>query len=32
VSPELRAELREVFREDVSRLQDMLKRDFSHWQ
>jgi hypothetical protein len=29
--PELRRQLTEVYREDIIRLQDMLRRDLSHW-
>lgn len=31
LSPETRRQLIEVYREDVSRLQDLIQRDLSHW-
>jgi hypothetical protein len=32
LKPEVREELRQVYREDIRRLQDMVGRDLSHWQ
>jgi hypothetical protein len=32
LTPELRTELGQVYREDIDRLQDMLDRDLSHWR
>jgi hypothetical protein len=32
MTPELRKELYEVFKEDIAQLEDMLGRDLSHWR
>ena len=32
MSPEFRAELREVHAPDIARLEEMLDRDLSHWR
>lgn len=31
ISPEMRAELTEYYREDILQLQDLIRRDLSHW-
>jgi hypothetical protein len=31
LSPQIRRQLIEVYREDIIKLQDMLQRDISHW-